>query len=78
MGQKISRNGVSEDPEKVKAIKDMPFPRSKQDLQRFLGMIAYLGKFIPQLSEQTHQLRELVKKNSIWVFTVTTATNLIS
>ena len=64
MGQKISRNGVSEDPEKVKAIKDMPFPRSKQDLQRFLGMIAYLGKFIPQLSEQTHQLRELVKKNS--------------
>ena len=78
MGQKISRNGVSEDPEKVKAIKDMPFPRSKQDLQRFLGMVAYLGKFIPQLSEQTHQLRELVKKNSIWVFTVTTATNLIS
>ena len=78
MGQKISRNGVSEDPEKVKAIKDMPFPRSKQDLQRFLGMIAYLGKFIPQLSEQTHQLRELVKKNSIWVFTVTKATNLIS
>ena len=26
-------------------------------------MIAYLGKYIPQLSEQTHQLREIVKKN---------------
>ena len=54
-----------------KAIKDMPFSRLKQDLQCFSGMIAYLSKFIPQLSKQTHQLRELVKKDSIWDFTVT-------
>ena len=52
---KISGNGISPDPEKAMTIKDMPFSRSKQDLQRFLGMIAYLSKFIPQLSEQTHQ-----------------------
>ena len=42
----------------------MSFQKSKQDLQRFLGMIAYLSKSIPQL-------RELVKKNSIWDFTLT-------
>ena len=47
----------------------MPFPKSEQDFQRFLGMIAY--KFIPQLSEQSHHLRELVKKKSIWDFTIT-------
>ena len=40
-------------------------------MQSFLGMIADLSKFISQLSEQTHQLRELVKKNSNWDFTVT-------
>ena len=67
LGHKISGNGISPDPEKAKAIKDMPFPRSKQDLQYFLGIIAYLSKFIPPLSEQTHQLRELIKKD----FTVT-------
>ena len=71
MGHKISEKGISPDPEKVKAIKDMPFPSSKQDLQRFLGMIAYLSKFIPQLSEETHLLRELLKKDSIWDFTLT-------
>ena len=71
MGHKISGKGISPDPEKVKAIKDLPFPKSVQDLQRFLGMIAYLGKFIPQLSEQTQKLRELVKKKSVWDFTVT-------
>ena len=49
----------------------MPFPKSKQDLQHSLGMIAYLSKFILQLSEQTHQLRELVKKNPIWDFIIT-------
>ena len=49
----------------------MPFPKSKQDLQRFLGRIGYLSKFIPQVSEKTYQLRELLKRNSIWDFTVT-------
>ena len=67
----MSGKGISPDPEKVKATKDMFFPKSVQDLQRFLGMIAYLGKFIPQLSEQTQKLRELVKKKSVWDFTVT-------
>ena len=65
LGHKISGNGISPNPEKAKAIKDMPFPRSKQNLQHFLGMIAYLSKFIPQLYEETHQLRELVKKDYI-------------
>ena len=71
MGHKISEKRISPDPEKVKAIKDMPFPSSKQDLQRFLGMIAYLGKLIPQLSEEIHLLRELLKKDSIWDVTLT-------
>ena len=50
LGHKMSEKGISPDPENVKAIKEMPFPSSKQDLQCFLGMIAYLSKFIPQLS----------------------------
>ena len=32
LGHKISEKGIPPDPEKVKAIKDMPFPSSKQDL----------------------------------------------
>ena len=71
MGHKISEKRISPDPEKVKTIKGMPFRSSKQDLQRFLGMIAYLSKFIPQLSEETHLLRELLKKDAIWKFTLT-------
>ena len=68
---KISGKRIPPNPEKVKATKEMPFPKSEQDLQQFLGMVAYLSKFILQLSEQTYLLGELVKKNSIWGFTVT-------
>ena len=41
---------------KFEAIRDMPTPKSKQDLQRLLGMITYLGKYIPNLSI-THGVR---------------------
>ena len=33
-------------------------------------MVAYISKFIPQLSEQTHQLRKLIKY-STWDSNVT-------
>ena len=40
------------DPKKTQAVIDMPHPETRKDLQRFLGMLTYLGKFIPNLSYQ--------------------------
>ena len=40
----------------------MPFPESKKELQRFLGMINYLVKFIPNLSENTENLKKIVNR----------------
>ena len=42
LGHKLSSTGISPDPQKVNAISEMPKPTSKMDLQRFLGMEAYL------------------------------------
>ena len=44
----------------------MPLPRSVNDLQRFLGMINYLGKFIPNLAEHATPLRNLLKKDVVF------------
>ena len=71
LGHKISGKMTSPNPENVKITKDIPFPRSKQYLRRFLGIISFLSKLIPQLFEQTLQLTELVIKDSIWDFSVT-------
>ena len=57
----ISSEGVKVDPAKIEAIK-MQLPNSVNELQRFLGMITYLGKFIPNLAEVTSPLRTLLKK----------------
>ena len=40
----------------------MTFWKSFNELQRFLSMVNYLGKFIPNVDEHTTPLRNLFKK----------------
>lgn len=51
------------DPEKIEVIRQFPEPENKKNLQKMLGMINYLRQFIPNLSEITSPLRELLKKD---------------
>ena len=48
----LSGDGIRADPKKISAIRDMPAPCDKE-VQRFLGMITYLGKFLPNLAAET-------------------------
>ena len=63
-GNIYDRNGVHPDPEKVQAIVSLSVPTDVKELQSFLGMITYLAPFVPQLSEHTAPLRQLLKKDS--------------
>ena len=63
LGHTLSADGVKPDFLKVEAIVNMPLPESKGDLQRFLGMVNYLAKFVPNLSQITIPLRDLLKKD---------------
>ena len=45
-----SADSLKADREKVQANADMPTPRSKAELQRVLGVINYLSRFIPDMS----------------------------
>ena len=42
----------------------MKRPTNKTELQRILGMITYLNKFIPNMSDLTNLLRDLLHKNT--------------
>jgi hypothetical protein len=68
LGHLISADGIKPDPRKIEAILKMPTPSSKTELQRFLGMINYLGKFLPNLSKETAPLRQLLEKDVQWRF----------
>ena len=50
LGHIVSANGIKPDPEKIHTINNMPIPSSKKELQRFIGMVNYLGKFSFQIS----------------------------
>ena len=54
------------DPKKVQGITEMTAPMDKQQLQSFLGMVNYMGTFIPNLSHHTEPLRAMLKKDNIF------------
>ena len=68
LGDVLSIEGCKPDPIKTSAIINMPRPENKKDIQRFLGMINYLGKFIGDLSTITAPLRELVEEKHEFVW----------
>ncbi|XP_065177704.1 uncharacterized protein K02A2.6-like [Sycon ciliatum] len=62
IGHWLSGTGVAPDGEKLQAIADMAMPKSLQDVQRFLGMVTYLGRFIPDMSSISEPVRRLAKR----------------
>ena len=45
----------------------MPIPTTNVELQQFMGIVKYLGKFIPNLSDETAPLRALLKNDTEFV-----------
>ena len=44
----------------------MPGPQNKKDVERLLGMVTYLSKFIPNMSALTEPLRALLRQEVQW------------
>ena len=68
LGQVIDSTGIRQDPAKVKAIREMASPTDVSELRRFLGMINQQMKFVPDLAERTKPLRDLLSKNTAWIW----------
>ena len=62
----ISSEDVKVDRAKIETITKMLLPNSVNELQRFLGMITYFGKFIPNLAEVTSPLCTLLEKEVLF------------
>ena len=66
MGHQITAEGLQTDPEKVRAVNDMDAPRNVEELRRFLGMINYLGRFLPNVTTVTEPLHNLIRQDTPW------------
>ena len=65
IGHIATSKGLRADPNKVKAITEMPKPTNVAGVQHLLGMSQYLAKFLPHL---TKPLRELTHREVEWVW----------
>jgi len=66
IGGILTSEGTKPDKTQIEAIVSMPIPESKDELQRFLGMVTYFAKYVPDMSSTTAVLRELLKKEVSW------------
>ena len=67
LGCVIDENGVQAAPEKVEAIKNFIPPTNTTELRSFLGLVNFVGQFVPNLATSTWPLSKLLTpgKNQI-------------
>ncbi|RXN06598.1 Transposon Ty3-G Gag-Pol poly [Labeo rohita] len=68
LGHIISAEGISPDPMKTAAIRNMMEPSNVSELRSFLGMVNQLGRFIPKLADKDKALHDLLSKKNCWIW----------
>jgi hypothetical protein len=64
LGHRVSPAGVRIDPERTRAIRDFPPPRDSKGSSRFIGMVNFYHKFIPNLADLSAPLNVLRKEGT--------------
>lgn len=64
LGHELSAEGIKPNKEKVSAVKNFREPETPEEVRSFLGLVNYVGKFIPDLATTTEPLRKLTKKGT--------------
>ncbi|XP_055633424.1 uncharacterized protein K02A2.6-like [Toxorhynchites rutilus septentrionalis] len=68
LGHILSANGIRPDKDKLEAIRNFREPVSKEELRSLLGLVNFVGKFIPDLATLTDPLRQLTKHQNRFVW----------
>lgn len=69
LGYIIDRQGPSPDPEKVRCMVDYPTPSNVKKVRRFVGLISWYRRFVPNFPSRVAPLHRLTKKNQKFEWT---------
>lgn len=64
LGHIISNDGIKPNPDKISAIQNYPLPKTATEIKRFLGLLGYYRKFIPDFARITKPMTQCLKKGS--------------
>ncbi|XP_062575345.1 uncharacterized protein K02A2.6-like [Saccostrea cucullata] len=65
----VSKEGIKPSPKKLEAIRNMEDPKSKKELQTWLGIVNYYRKFVPNMSTLSGPLTHLLAQDVTWTWT---------
>ena len=63
LGHIFSERGIEVDLEKMRAILDMPAPRTEREIRGFLDRLQYISHFIARLIDIFEPIFHLLRKN---------------
>lgn len=66
----MTKEGLKQNEKKIESIQNFSTPKNQKDLQRSIGMITYINRYIPKLSTQLSMLRQLTDNNVEWRWTI--------
>ena len=66
LGLIVNQEGIRCDEAYVRKVLTFKEPTNTKELERYLGMVAWLGRFIPNLSKLTSALTSIKKKEFVW------------
>ncbi len=69
LGYVIGNGQIKKSQSKINAIQNMPRPQHADEVRRFLGLVTYYSKFIPNFSNKTAPLRRLLRQNAKFKWT---------
>lgn len=61
LGHELSAKGIRPLDKYVKAIESFREPKTVEEIQSFLGLVNYIGKWIPNLATMTDPIREILR-----------------
>ena len=66
LGFIVNNRGIEENPDKIKAVLDMSPPSNIKEVQRLIGRIATLSRFISKASDKCQPFFQVLKKAFSW------------
>lgn len=68
LGHVVNQQGISTDPDKVKAIEDFPRPENVRNLRSFLGLASWYRRFTKDFAIISRPLTKMLRKNQKWTW----------
>ena len=68
LGFEVSANGLQIDESRIRLLKSIPVPKDKKSLYRFLGMVTFLRRFVPNFTNKTVHMRTNLRKDAKFNF----------